>query len=74
MGDGDNVRGCVGEEARLGQNVWGGQLPVLWGVKLIDKKREIGGPLDLDDRRLMKGHSNQRKVDVNGEGGVREEM
>ena len=32
MGDGDDVRGCVGEEARLGRNVWGGQLPVVWGV------------------------------------------
>ena len=38
MGDGDNVRGCVGEEARLGRNVWGGRLPVVWGVELIDKK------------------------------------
>ena len=38
MGDGDDVRGCVGEEARLGRNVWGGRLPVVWGVELIDKK------------------------------------
>ena len=40
MGDGDDVRGCVGEEARLGRNVWGGRLPVVWGVELIDKKIE----------------------------------
>jgi hypothetical protein len=38
MGDGEDVRGCVGEEARLGRNVWGGRLPVVWGVELIDKK------------------------------------
>ncbi len=38
MADGVDVRGCVGEEARLGRNVWGGQLPVVWGAKLIDKK------------------------------------
>jgi hypothetical protein len=59
MGDGDEVRGCVGEEARLGRNVWGGWLPIIWGVKLIDKKnREMGGPLALDGRRLMGGHNN----------------
>jgi hypothetical protein len=29
MGDGDDVRGCVGEEVRLGRNVWGGRLPGL---------------------------------------------
>ncbi len=38
MADGVNVRGCVGEEARLGRNVWGGQLPVIWVVKFIDEK------------------------------------
>ncbi len=38
MGDGDEVRGCVGEEAMLGRNVWGGRLPVVWEVELIDKK------------------------------------
>jgi hypothetical protein len=37
MGDGDDVRGCVGEEARLGRNVLGGRLPVVWGVELIDQ-------------------------------------
>jgi hypothetical protein len=74
MGDGDNVRGCVGEEVRLGWNVWGGRLPVVWGVELIDEKnREMGGPLALDGRRLMGGHNNQPKVVVNGEGGIREE-
>jgi len=39
MGDGDDVRGCVGEEARLGWNVWGGRLPVVWGVELINNKK-----------------------------------
>jgi hypothetical protein len=74
MGDGDNVRGCIGEEARLGRNVWGGRQPVVWGVELIDEKnREMGGPLALDGRCLMGGHNNQPKVVVNGEGGVREE-
>ena len=48
MGDGNDVRGCVGEEARLGWNVWGGRLPVVWGVELIDKKnRENGRTLGL---------------------------
>jgi hypothetical protein len=38
MEDGVNVSGCIGEEARLGQNLWVGRLPVVWGVKIIDKK------------------------------------
>ena len=33
----------------------------------------MGGPLALDGRRLMGGHNNQPKVDVDGEGGVGEE-
>ncbi len=41
MEDGVDVRGCVGEEARLGGNMWGGWLPVVWGGILIDKKIEI---------------------------------
>jgi hypothetical protein len=74
MGDGVNVRGCDEEEARLGQKVWGGWLPVIWGVKLINEKnREMGGPLALDGRHLMWGHNNQPKVAVNSEGGIREE-
>ena len=40
MADGVDVRGCVGEEVRLGRNVWGERLPVVWGVKLINKKVE----------------------------------
>ncbi len=40
MEDGVKVRGCVGEEARLGRNMWGGRLPVVWGGILIDKKIE----------------------------------
>jgi hypothetical protein len=52
----------------------GGRLPVVWGVELIDKEnREMGGPLAFDGRHLMWGHSNQPKVVVVGEGGVREE-
>jgi hypothetical protein len=39
MEDGVDVRRCVGEEARPGQNVWGGRLPVVWGGILIDKKK-----------------------------------
>ncbi len=40
MEDGVDVKGCIGEEARLGWNVWGGQLPVIWGGIFIDKKIE----------------------------------
>ncbi len=40
MADGVDVRGCIGEEARLGQNMWGGWLPVVWGVELINKQIE----------------------------------
>ena len=54
MADGVDVRGCVGKEVRLGRNVWGGQLPIVWGVELIDEQnREMGGPLDLDGRHFM---------------------
>ena len=35
MADGVDVRGCVGEEAMLGQSMWGGRLPIVWGVDLI---------------------------------------
>jgi hypothetical protein len=74
MADSVDVRGCVGEEARLGWNVWGGQLSIVWGVELINEKnREMGRPLSLDGCRLMGGHNNQPKVIINGEGGVREE-
>ncbi len=53
MEDGVDVKGCVGEEAWLGWNVWGGRLPVIWGGILIDKNnREMGGPFALDGRRL----------------------
>ncbi len=74
MADGVRVRGYVGEEARLGRNVWGGRLSVVWGVELIDKKnKEMGKPLALDGCHLMWGNNNQPKVVVDGEGGVREE-
>jgi hypothetical protein len=73
MEDGVDVRGCVGEEARPGRNVWGGRLPVVWGGILINKNREMGGPLALDGRRLMGGHNNQPKVGINGGRGIEEE-
>jgi hypothetical protein len=74
MEDGVDVRGCVGEEARPGQNVWGGRLPVVWGAILIDKKnREMGGPFALDGRRLMEGHNNQPKVSIDDGRGIEEE-
>jgi hypothetical protein len=38
MTDAVDVRGCVGEEVRLGRNVWGGWLTVAWGVELINEK------------------------------------
>jgi hypothetical protein len=40
MEDGVDIRGCVGEEARPGWIMWGGRLPIVWGVILIDKKIE----------------------------------
>ncbi len=74
MEDGVNVKGCVGEEARLGRNVWGGRLPLIWGGILIDKKnRDMGGPFALDGRRLMEGHNNQPKVGINDGRGIEEE-
>jgi hypothetical protein len=74
MEDGVEIRGCVGEEARPGQNVWGGRLPIIWGGIFIDEKNsKMGGPLALDGRRLMGGHNNQPKVDIDGERGIEEE-
>ncbi len=74
MEDGVEIRGCVGEEAWPSWNVWGGRLPVVWGGILIDKKNsKMGGPLALDGRRLMGGHNNQPKVDINGGRGIEEE-
>jgi hypothetical protein len=74
MEDGVDMKGCVGEEARPGRNMWGGWLPVFWGGILIDKKnREMGGPFALDGRRLMEGHNNQPKVDINDGRGIEEE-
>jgi hypothetical protein len=56
MEDGVDIRGCVGEEARLGRNVWGGQLPVVWGGILMDEKNsKMGGPFALDCRYLFSG-------------------
>jgi hypothetical protein len=75
MEDGVDVRGCIGEEARPGRNVWGGWLPVIWGGILIDKKnREMGGPFALDGRCLMGGHNNQPKVGIECGRGIEEEM
>jgi hypothetical protein len=54
MEEGVNIRGCVGEEARPGWNVWGGRLPMVWGGILIDEKNsKMGGPLALDGCHLM---------------------
>ncbi len=69
--DGVNIRGCVGVEVRLGWNVSGGQLPVVWGGILINtKNREMGEPFALDCCRLMGGHNNQPKVGINGGRGI----
>jgi hypothetical protein len=74
MEDGDDVRGCIGEEARPGRNMWGGWLPVVWGGMLIDKKNgEMGGPVALDGRRLMGGLNNQPKLGIDGGRGIEEE-
>ncbi len=74
MEDGVDIRGCAGEEARPGWNVWGGRLPIVWGGILIDKKnREMGGPFALDGRHLMGGHNNQPKVGIDGGRGIEEE-
>jgi hypothetical protein len=72
--DGVIIRGCIGEEARPGRNMWGGWLPVVWGGILTDIiNREMGGPLALDGRRLMGGHNKQPKVGINGGRGIEEE-
>ncbi len=64
----------VGEEARPGQNMCRGRLPIVWGRILINKKNsEMGGPLALDGRRLMGGHNNQPKVVIDGGKGIEEE-
>jgi hypothetical protein len=74
MEDSVDVKGCIGEEAWLGWNVWGGRLPVIWGGILIDKKyREMGGPFALDGCRLMEGHNNQPKVGIDNGRGIEEE-
>jgi hypothetical protein len=74
MEDGVDIRGCIGEEARPGRNVWGGWLPIVWGGILIDKiNREMGGPLALVGRRLMGGHNNQPKFGINSGRGIEEE-
>ncbi len=67
MEDGVDMKGCIGEEARPGQNMWGGWLPVFWGGILIDEKnREMGGPFALDGRRLMEGHRAVSKIMCEG--------
>ncbi len=74
MKDGVDIRGCVGEEARLGRNVWGGRLPVVWTGILIDKKNsKMEGPLALDGHCLMEGHNNQPNVGIDGGRGIEEE-
>jgi hypothetical protein len=38
MEDGVDIKGYAGEEVRLGRNMRGGWLPIIWGGILIDKK------------------------------------
>ncbi len=72
MEDCVDVKGCIGEEARPGRNVWGGRLPIVWGGILIDEKnREMGGPFALDGHRLMERHNNQQKVAIAVEGALK---
>ncbi len=53
--DGVDIRGCVGEEARSVQNVWGGRLLIVWGGILIDEKNsKMGGPLALVLENIQK--------------------
>jgi hypothetical protein len=74
MEDSDNIKGCVGEEARPGRNVWGGRLPVICGGILINNKnREMGGSFALDGHGLMEGHNNQPKVGIGNGRGIEEE-
>ncbi len=74
MEDGVHIRGCVEEEARPGRNMWGGQLPIVWGWILIDETNsEMGGPLVLDGSRLIGGHNNQPKVGIDDGRGIEEE-
>ena len=74
MEDGVNIRGCIVKEARMGRNMWGGWLPIVWGGILIDKKnREMGGPFALDGRCLMGGHNNQPKRGIDGGRCIEEE-
>ncbi len=74
MEDSVDIRVCIGEEARPGQKVWGGRLPIVWVGILIDEKNiKMGGPLALDGRRLMGGHNNQPKVGIDGGRGIEEE-
>ncbi len=71
MEDSVDIRGCIGEEGRPGQNVWREWLPIVWGGILIDEKnREMGGPFALDGHRLMGGHNNQPKVGMDGGRGI----
>ncbi len=38
MEDSVDIRGCVGERARPGRNVWERRLPIVWGGIFINKK------------------------------------
>ncbi len=73
MEDGVDVKGCIGEEARLGRNMCGGRLPIIWGGILIDENnREMEGPFALGGCRLMEGHKNQPQVGINDGRGIEE--
>ncbi len=74
MENGVDMKGCIVEKVRPGQNVWGGWLLVIWGGIFINKiNREMGGPFALYGRRLMEGHNNQPKVGINDGRGIEEE-
>jgi hypothetical protein len=60
-------RGWVGTCGEDGCPLFGGS------KKIGEKNKEMGGPLALDGRHLMRGHNNQPKVVIDGEGGVGEE-
>ncbi len=52
MEDGVDVRGCIGEEAKPGHNVWGGWLPIVWGGILINTLASRGLE-ELPDRIFL---------------------
>ena len=70
MGDSDDVRGCIGEEARLGQNVWGGWLRTGPGLRWLPSRKSYtttnqeqeatakGGMKGMHDEQEVRGKHN----------------